>query len=234
MSTRNILAAAVGAFVALGCTTLASVQAQQPVPGDKNPGQAQAPAGPPAPMAVVGSATRFKARLLDVVDGTMHFEAAEGRPPRLITLAPEQIKALGTLKGRSFDVTAVERPSPAGFTSVIVLRDERGLYAIAERVTEVPLLAPSDREGVLVEAVTTGPRVFVYETACKTVYYVPAKFTVNGQSYVVKAYETRDIQIDKASYQLSIGDSTLTVLKDCPHIEEGSRVTVDYSVVRKQ
>lgn len=226
MHIKNTLAVAVSAVVALGCTTMTSVQAQQPPAGE------QTSAGAPAPMAAL-PITKFRARLLDVVDSTLRFQLPDVAEPRLVTLTAEQIKALGAIKGRSFEVAAAERPTPAGIASAVVLRDERGLFAIAERVTEAPLLTQVDRGGVEVQPVTAGPRTFVYETPCKTVYYVPAKVTVDGKTYLLKAYETRAIEIGRMSYELAVRDSTVTVLKECKETYEGPSQMVEYSLVRK-
>jgi hypothetical protein len=225
MHIKNSLVATVSAALALGCTSV--TQAQQVATA-----AVETQARAPAPMAALPVA-RFRATLVSVEANTLRFLPVDAKEPRLVTFTAEQIKSLGPIKGRAFGVVAVERPTPAGIASAVVLRDERGLFAIVERVTEVPLLRLIDRGGIQIESVPTGPRTFVYDTSCKTVYYVPAKVTVGGKSYVVKAYETRTIEIDKLLYELSVRDSTVTVLKPCNATYEGSRLSVDYSLVRK-
>ncbi|MFY9573285.1 MAG: hypothetical protein WAV20_17955, partial [Blastocatellia bacterium] len=83
-----------------------------------------------------------------------------------------------------------QRRTPGGLFSAVHLTDERGFYALAERIQDnIQLLRPDERDGIRVEQVPAASRTFVYEDSCKTVYNVPTEFTISGRRIRLQAHE---------------------------------------------
>jgi hypothetical protein len=191
-------------------------------------------AGAKSKVRAAPTVDKFSARLLEVKDNRLRFMVPERKLERTIHLDPTLAKALGRIAGRSFEVSAIERAMPSGIVGAVVLKDARGLYAIAESIRDGrPLFQPAERAGIGVEQLSGEGRTFVYETECVTVYNVPTAFVVGKERHVLRSHEIKEMGIGGARYVLSLQTSQLVVPKPCPATFEGARQRVDYALVRK-
>jgi hypothetical protein len=136
--------------------------------------------------------------------------------------------------GAVYGILAHQRHTPGGITTAVKFNDERGLYALAETIHDVPLFTPHDRDGIEVDQEPLRAKTFVYEDPCKAVYNVPAAFTVGQERVLVQPHETKTIELHGKPYTLTLNNSQFIVLKDCPVPFEGGRSQLDYSVVRTE
>ena len=146
----------------------------------------------------------------------------------------EWTRQLKLTPGAVYDILAHQRHTPGGITTAVQLKDERGLYALAEAIHDVPLFTPHDREGLAVEQRPQEAKTFVYEDACKTVYNVPVEFTIGKEHVLVQPHESKIIELSGHPYTLTLNASQFIVLKECAVMFEGGRSQLDYSIVRTE
>ena len=177
---------------------------------------------------------QFDAKVLQVEAHRLEFQLTEPKDQRMIMLRPELLAKLRLVPGLSYNVLTNQRQTPGGISAAVRLKDERGLYAIAESIQDISLLLLEEREGIKVEQLPTQSRTLVYEDNCKTVYNVPTAFTIENQRMVLQAYETKTVHIGNAGYTLFLNSSQFVILKECPTTFEGGRSLVEYTIVRNQ
>lgn len=136
--------------------------------------------------------------------------------------------------GAVYGILAHQRHTPGGITTAVKFKDERGLYALAETIHDVPLFTPHDRDGLVVEQHPEGAKTFVYEDACKAVYNVLVEFRVGKEHILVQPYETKTIELNGTPYTLTLNTSQFIVIKECSITFEGGRSQLDYSMVRAE
>jgi hypothetical protein len=163
----------------------------------------------------------------------LEFELPAPREQRVINLKPELLAKLNLAPERNYDVLASQRQTPGGLAAGVRFKDDRGLYAIAESIRDLPLLKPSERDGIRIEQLPTESRTLVYEDSCKIVYNVPTAFTIDDQRIVLQAFESKNVKIQNANFALTLDGSRFVVLKDCPTPFEGGQSQVDYTLVRQ-
>lgn len=105
---------------------------------------------------------QFEAKVLRVEPGRLEFQLPEPKERRVLNLSPELLAKLRLVPNRSYKVLASQRLTPGGITAGVRLSDERGLYAIAESVQDMPILQPAEREGIKVEQLPAQDRTLVY------------------------------------------------------------------------
>jgi hypothetical protein len=147
---------------------------------------------------------------------------------------PEWARQLKLAPGREYGILAHQRHTPGGITTAVKFKDERGLYALAETIHDIPLFTPHDRDGLAVEQHPQEAKTFVYEDACKAVYNVPVEFTVGNEHVLVQPHEAKTIELHGHPYTLTLNTSQFIVLKECSVTFEGGRSQLDYSVVRAE
>lgn len=147
-------------------------------------------------------------------------------------LRDEWTRQLKLAPGGLYGILAHQRHTPGGITTAVKFGDERGLYALAETIHDVPLFTPRDREGLEVVQHVQGAKTFVYEDACKAVYNVPVEFTIENEHVLVQPQEMKRIKINNTPFTLTLNHSQFIALKECPITFEGGRSQLDYSVVR--
>lgn len=188
-------------------------------------------AGEPEQVEIVGK-QQFEAKVTRVEDTQLAFQRPGQKQQQVINLAPKLVENLRLSPGRRYNVLANQRPTAGGLAAAVLLRDSRGLYAIAESIRDLNLLQPAEREGIQVQQLPTQDRTLVYEDSCKIIYNVPTEFMLGEQRTVLQAYETRTVQVGNTPYTLSLAASQFVVTKGCSQTFEGSRSQVDYTLVR--
>ena len=146
----------------------------------------------------------------------------------------EWTRQLKLTPGAVYGILAHQRHTPGGITTAVKLKDDRGLYALAETIHDVPLFTPQDRDGLVVEQHPEGAKTFVYEDACKAVYNVPVEFSVGKEQVLVQPHETKNIELSGKPYTVTLNTSQFIVLKECSMTFEGGRSQLDYSMVRAE
>jgi len=174
----------------------------------------------------------FKARVLRAEANRLELQLADSQEQRVINLPPETLAKLRLAPEHDYTVLAEQRPTFGAVNTALRLKDERGLYALAENISDQPLFKPEEREGMKVELQPAQDRTLVYEDSCKIVYNVPTAFTLGDQRLVLQAYESKTVQLNGASYTLALHVSQFVVLKECELPYEGGRTQIDYSMVR--
>lgn len=159
-------------------------------------------------------------------------QADSAQPPRVLNFEPEMLQRLNIRPDQRFRTLTSQRKTPGGIVSALRLEDAQGLYAIAESIRDVPTLTPADRDGVTIDLVATGARTFVYETACKTVWNVPSRFSVGGEQVTLLPGESRELKVRDATYTLTLQTSQFVVEKPCSIHLEGGQSIIDYTLVR--
>ena len=144
----------------------------------------------------------------------------------------EWTRQLKLTPGAVYGILAHQRNTPGGITTAFKFKDERGLYALAETIHDVPLFTPHDRDGLVVEQHPENAKTFVYEDTCKAVFNVPVEFSIEKERVLVQPHETKIIEIDGRPYTLTLNASQFIVLKECTMTFEGGRSQLDYSMVR--
>lgn len=147
-------------------------------------------------------------------------------------LREEWTRQLKLAPGEAYGILAHQRHTPGGITTAVRFHDERGLYALAETIQDLPLFTIGDREGLRVEQRPEQRKTFVYEDACKAVYNVPVEFAVGKELMLLQPHETARIELNGIPYTLTLNQSQFIVLKECRLTFEGGRSQLDYSVVR--
>lgn len=176
----------------------------------------------------------FNAQVLSVDSGQIRLASDDAARREIVLQArPEIAEKLAQAKGRAFDTVALQHESPAGRAIALSLKDQRGLFAVAESIRDRPLLTPPDRGGIEVEQLTSGERTFVFDAPCATHYNVPTAFVIDDARIVLQPGETKDARVAGAEYTISLETSRFVVPKSCPAVFEGARREIDYAVVRK-
>jgi hypothetical protein len=146
----------------------------------------------------------------------------------------EWTRQLKLAPGAVYGILAHQRHTPGGITTAVKFKDERGLYALAETIHDVPLFTPHDRDGLIVEQHPEGAKTFVYEDACKAVYNVPVEFNVGRDHLLLQPHETKIVELSGKPYTVTLNTSQFIVLKECSMTFEGGRSQLDYSMVRAE
>lgn len=144
----------------------------------------------------------------------------------------EWTRQLKLTPGAVYDILAHQRHTPGGITTAVKFKDQRGLYALAEAIHDVPLFTPHDRDGLAVEQHPQDEKTFVYEDACKAVYNAPVEFAMGKERVLLQPHESQTIEIGGNPYTLTLNASQFIVLKECSVTFEGGRSQLDYSIVR--
>jgi hypothetical protein len=193
---------------------------------------AQAGQVPVRPQDTLRIAQTFRATVVSV-DTTRIVLTAPTPTGRLdVQLAPQVLRRLAPLRGRTFTARAEERPTPGGVRAAVLLREGTTLRAVAETIRDLQILRPAERDGILVELRPAQNRKLLYENDCRTVYNVPTAFTISGQQFVLQAYESQTVRVGGTSYTISLAASQFVVPKQCPVVFEGSRSLIEYAIVR--
>ena len=151
-----------------------------------------------------------------------------------VHMRDEWTRQLKLTPGAVYDILAHQRHTPGGITAAVKFKDDRGLYALAETIHDIPLFTPHDRDGLAVEQHPQDAKTFVYEDACKTVYNVPVEFTMEKERVLVQPHESKTIELSGRPYTLTVNASQFIVLKECAVTFEGGRSQLDYSIVRTE
>lgn len=174
----------------------------------------------------------FRSTVLSVDSTRLVLSAPTALGRRELHLSPALLRRLSPLQGQTFTAVAEERPTPAGLQAAIVLREGGVLRVVAEVIRDVPVLRPVDRAGMSVRLAPAEPRTVVFEDQCRTVYGVPSLFTISGEAFVVRPYETRTVRTKDGAFTISLGTSQMVVQKECPVVFEGSRQYIEYVITR--
>jgi hypothetical protein len=152
----------------------------------------------------------------------------------MLHVRDEWTRQLKLAPGAVYGILAHQRHTPGGITTAVKFKDERGLYALAETIHDVPLFTPQDRDGLVVEQHPEGVKTFVYEDACKVVYNVPVESNVGREHILVQPHETKTIELSGKPYTVTLNTSQFIMIKECSITFEGGRSQLDYSMVRAE
>ena len=193
----------------------------------------QPPAVQPEPFVKPPLVNRqFTGEIRRILPQQVEIHIKEAAETVTLHLRDEWTRQLKLAPGESYGILAHQRHTPGGITTAVKFHDDRGLYALAETIHDVPLFTVLDREGLAVDQRPQQGKTFVYEDACKAVYNVPVEFTVGKEQILVQPHESARIELDGKPYALTLNQSQFIVLKECSITFEGGRSQLDYSVVR--
>lgn len=177
---------------------------------------------------------QFTGEILRIMPQEVEVHIKEASETVALHVRDEWTRQLKLAPGAVYGILVHQRHTPGGITTAVKFKDERGLYALAETIHDVPLFTPQDRDGLVVEQHPEGSKTFVYEDACKAVYNVPVEFSVGKEHILVQPHETKTIELNGRPYTLTLNASQFIVLKECSMTFEGGRSQLDYSMVRAE
>ena len=229
----RILSTALRGTVYISVLLSASVAVAQGPTFEQKRDSPQLPAIQPEPFVKPPLVNRqFTGEIRRIFPQQVEIQIKEAAETVTLHLRDEWTRQFKLAPGESYGVLAHQRHTPGGITTAVKFHDDRGLYALAETIHDVPLFTDRDREGLAVDQRPQQGKTFVYEDACKAVYNVPVEFTVGREQILVPPHESARIELDGKPYTLTLNQSQFIVLKECSITFEGGRSQLDYSVVR--
>src|SRR6476646_3997879 len=192
----------------------------------------QPPAVQPEPFVKPPLVNRqFTGEIRRILPQEVEVHIKEAAETVTLHMRDEWTRQLKLTPGAVYGILAHQRHTPGGITTAVKFKDERGLYALAETIHDVPLFTPSDRDGLVVEQHPESAKTFVYEDACKAVYNVPVEFNVGRDHLLLQPHETKNIELSGKTYTVTLNTSQFIVLKESSMTFEGGRSQLDYSMV---
>jgi hypothetical protein len=179
----------------------------------------------------------FRSKLTRDRDGTLRIDDSRVQPTAL--RFPEL--EFGSLEGRVFETTfIIAGDEVTGTSQLLAFRDRPTLVALVENSTRwvgttedaKPSLTPADRDGLIVEQVTSERRNPNDDGRCRYRFDTPVAVTTDAQRYVLEVGQSLSITLHGATYRLSLETSEAVQEIRCAAVRSGLHLTLVYTLVR--